>query len=183
MSQITKKALARSLKTLMKSSSLDKITVKDVALDCGVNRQTFYYHFRDIYHLIEWIFTMEAVGSIEEYKSYDTWQTGFLIIFNYVKENLSFCTNCFNSMGRNILERFLFDMTFDLLIGVVNEVVQGRDVAEKDRKFIARFYSHAFIGIVSQWITEGARDNPEEIISDINRLIEGDIRRTIERKY
>lgn len=49
MSQTTKKALAASLKKLLKRKSLDKITVIDITEDCGVNRQTFYYHFKDTY--------------------------------------------------------------------------------------------------------------------------------------
>ena len=56
MSVITKKALASSLKNLMKKATLNQITVKDVVTDCGVNRQTFYYHFQDIYDLVEWIY-------------------------------------------------------------------------------------------------------------------------------
>lgn len=77
MSNITKKALALSLKKLMNEFSLDKITVKGIALQCGVNRQTFYYHFKDIYKLIEWIYTEEAIVNIKQYKSYETWQHGF----------------------------------------------------------------------------------------------------------
>ena len=53
MSEITKKALAASLKKLLEQKTLDKITVVDLAEDCGVNRQTFYYHFQDIYDLVE----------------------------------------------------------------------------------------------------------------------------------
>ena len=55
MSQTTKRALAQSLKHLMEQKPLEKITVVDISEDCGVNRQTFYYHFQDIYDLIEWI--------------------------------------------------------------------------------------------------------------------------------
>ncbi len=176
MSVITKKALASSLKNLMKKATLNQITVKDVVTDCGVNRQTFYYHFQDIYDLVEWIYQTEAVESIANYKSYGTWQQGFLMVFEYVKENLSFCTNCFNSLGREPLDRFLYNAVFELLIGVVNEVAEGTKITEKDRKFIANFYCYAFIGVMAQWIREGAKENPKDIIGDLNRLIEGDIR-------
>ena len=60
MSLLTEKALAASLKKLLEKKTLDKITVKDITDDCGVNRQTFYYHFHDVYDLVEWIFTEEA---------------------------------------------------------------------------------------------------------------------------
>jgi probable dihydroxyacetone kinase regulator len=178
---LTKKALAQSLKNLMKNSTLDHITVKDVVTECGVNRQTFYYHFQDIYDLVEWIYKTEAVETIANYKSYGTWQQGFLMIFEYVGNNLEFCTNCFNSIGREPLHRFLYTATFDLLIGVVNEVAEGTKVQEKEKRFIANFYCYAFIGIMTQWIREGAKEQPKDIIRDINRLIEGDIKKAIEK--
>lgn len=181
MSLVTKKALAQSLKNLMKKSTLDHITVKDVTADCGVNRQTFYYHFKDIYDLVEWIYKTEAVESISKYKSYGTWQQGFLIIFEYVGNNLEFCTNCFNSLGREPLDRFLYNATFDLLLGVINEVAEGNEVNEREKRFIANFYCYAFIGIMTQWIREGAKENPSNIINDINQLIEGDIKKAIHK--
>ena len=56
MSQITKNALAASLKKLLSKKELSKITITNITEECGVNRQTFYYHFKDIYDLLEWIF-------------------------------------------------------------------------------------------------------------------------------
>ena len=54
MSQVTKRALEQSLKNLLLKKPLTKITVGDIADDCGINRMTFYYHFKDIYDLVEW---------------------------------------------------------------------------------------------------------------------------------
>ena len=179
MSDITKKALAQSLKKLMNTKTLDEITVKDIVTDCGVNRQTFYYHFKDIYDLIEWIYKTEAVESIEGYKSYDTWQQGFLMIFEYVKNNLDFCAHCLKSDGSEPLNRFLYHATLDLLLGVVNEVSQGVNTEQKEKRFIAKFYTHAFIGVLKQWILEGATEDPRDIISEINKLVEGDIKKAI----
>ena len=55
MSDITKRAIGASLKNLLREKKLNKITVQDIADDCGINRQTFYYHFQDINDLVEWI--------------------------------------------------------------------------------------------------------------------------------
>ena len=54
MSQVTKRALEASLKKLLLEKPLHKITVSDITDDCGINRMTFYYHFKDIYDLVEW---------------------------------------------------------------------------------------------------------------------------------
>lgn len=179
MSLTTKKALAASLKGLMEKTTLEKIKVKDIVADCGVNRQTFYYHFQDIYDLLGWIYKTEALASISGFKTYETWQQGFLMIFNYISENKSFCMNTFHSLGREHLERFLYDITFDLLISVVNEVANGTSVAEKEKRFIANFYCYAFIGLLTSWMREGMKEDPATIIDDLNKLIEGDIKRAL----
>ena len=53
MSQTTKRALEASLKKLLLQKPLNKITINDITEDCGVNRMTFYYHFKDIYDLVD----------------------------------------------------------------------------------------------------------------------------------
>ena len=57
MSKVTKRALEQSLKNLLLKKPLTKITIGDITEDCGINRMTFYYHFKDIYDLVEWAHT------------------------------------------------------------------------------------------------------------------------------
>lgn len=77
MSQMTKRALVASLKDLLAEKPLDKITVTDLTEHCGVNRMTFYYHFKDIYDLVEWACIESATRALAGQKTYDTWQQGF----------------------------------------------------------------------------------------------------------
>ena len=72
MSQVTKRALAASLIKLLSQKPLDKVTVKDIIEDCGVNRQTFYYHFKDIYDLVEWSCIYDATNALKGNKTYET---------------------------------------------------------------------------------------------------------------
>ena len=81
MAQTTKKALAASLKHLLLQKPLNKITISDIARDCGINRMTFYYHFKDIYDLVEWMCIDESAKALEGKKEYDTWQQGFWASF------------------------------------------------------------------------------------------------------
>lgn len=61
---------------MMNDKPLGKITVQQVADTCGVNWQTLYYHFQDIYELLGWIYETEAVAGIAAYRSYDAWTDG-----------------------------------------------------------------------------------------------------------
>ena len=72
MSQVTKRALEQSLKNLLLKKPLTKITINDIAEDCGINRMTFYYHFKDIYDLVEWSCLEDARRALDEKKTYET---------------------------------------------------------------------------------------------------------------
>lgn len=181
MAQTTKRALAASLKKLLSKKSLDKVTVTDIVEDCQVNRQTFYYHFKDIYDLIEWIYTSEATKALDGKKTYDTWQQGILQIFEYVLENKTFIVNTYHSINREHLELYLYNETYALLIGVIEEKAAGMAVRDDDKSFIAHFYKYAFVGLMLEWIRTGMRDKPDTIINKLSILIHGDIIGALEK--
>jgi probable dihydroxyacetone kinase regulator len=181
MSQTTKKALAASLKKLLAEKPLDKINVVDITDDCEVNRQTFYYHFKDIYDLVEWIYTSEATKALDGNKTYDTWQQGFLHIFEYVLENKTFVKNTYHSLSREHLETYLFNETYDLLIGVIEEKAEGMALREDDKAFIAHFYKYAFVGLMLEWVRTGMKENPSAMIDRLSILIGGNITGALER--
>lgn len=175
MSCITKVALADSLKKLLQIKTLDKITVKDIVEDCGVNRQTFYYHFHDIYDLLGWFFIKEAEKIVGNKKTYTTWQQGFLQAFRYVNNDKKLIINAYNSIGREYLENYLYSIVYGLLKDIVEEKAEGMNVSEEDKKFVADFYKYAFVGLSLEWIRMGMKDEPEFIIEKLGKLIKGDI--------
>nr|WP_312216384.1 TetR-like C-terminal domain-containing protein [Clostridioides sp.] len=181
MAQTTKRALAASLKKLLSEKPLDKITVIDIVEDCEVNRQTFYYHYKDIYDLVERIYTSEASKALNGKKTYDTWQQGILQIFNYVIENKDFVRNTYHSISREHLERFLYNETYNLLIGVIEEKAAGMSVRDDDKFFIANFYKYAFVGLMLEWIGGGMNEDPSAIIERLSILIHGDITKALEK--
>lgn len=179
MSNITKRALEASLKHLLLQKPLNKITVGDIANDCGINRMTFYYHFKDIYDLIEWSCVEDATKALEGKKTYDTWQEGFLNIFNAVLDNKPFIMNVYRSVSREQIEMYLYKLTYNLLIDVVNEKSVGMAVSDEDKKFIADFYKYAFVGIMLNWIRNDMKEEPKQIVDHLSVLIHGNITRTL----
>ena len=53
MANFTKNAIRASFLKLLDERPLSKITVKDITDDCGINRNSFYYHFQDIPSLVD----------------------------------------------------------------------------------------------------------------------------------
>lgn len=181
MSQVTKKALANSLKQLLEHKQLNKITVTDITQQCGVNRQTFYYHFQDIYALMEWIYTADAAKVLEGKKSEDTWRQGFLQVLEYARDNRSLVQNTYHSVSRELLEQWLYREMYRLLRGVVDEKAQGLPVSGEDCASVAHFYKYAFVGLVLDWIASGMKAEPAELAQLVNTIMEGSVRAALER--
>ncbi|MGI5984653.1 MAG: TetR family transcriptional regulator [Clostridiales bacterium] len=181
MSQTTKKALAASLKKLLAEKSFDKITVVDIVNDCEVNRQTFYYHFQDINDLLGWLIMNEASMALDGKKTYDTWQQGFVQILQYARENRTVVMNISKAIDRQQGEKYLYDIAYDLLIGVVDEKAAGIPVKEEDKKTIADFYKYAFVGLALDWINNGMKEDPQILIEHLSTLIQGNFSEALEK--
>lgn len=181
MSQITEIALANALKKQMQNKPLNKITVKDIADECGVNRQTFYYHFHDVFELVEWIYNKDALKAIDNKKTYENWHEGFINLFEYIKDNKNFVVSTYHSISRSYLENYLYNEVYKLIIDVVEEQAKGKKVSEEDKIFIANFYKFAFVGLMLDWVKNGMKDNPEYIVGRLSILIQGDINKAIDK--
>ena len=181
MSQVTKRALEQSLKNLLLQKPLTKITVGDIADDCGINRMTFYYHFKDIHDLVEWSCYEDARKALDEKKSYDTWQQGLLQIFDAVQENKPFILNVYRCVHREQVERYLQPLVDQLLLGVINEESDKISVRDEDKQFIAQVYSYIFIGLMLDWIKDDMREDPRKIVDKLAKLIKGSMSAALSR--
>ena len=181
MSQITKRALEQSLKNLLQQKPLSKITISDITEDCGISRMTFYYHFKDIYDLVEGACAEDAARALQNKKTYDTWQQGFVQIFHAVRENKVFVMNVYRCVNREQVEKYLVPLTDQLIMGVITERAAGMTVREADQQFIAQVYSYAFVGIMLDWIRDDMRADPEELVNRLAMVIRGGITQALER--
>ena len=175
----TKQALDASLKRMMLKKPLDKITIRDITEDCGISRMTFYYHFKDIYDLVEWSCIEDASRAFQGKKTYDTWHEGLLQIFEAVLENKPFILNAYRCISRDQMERFLFKLTYELIRGVVDERSQGIEISEENKAFIAEFYKYSFVGIMLVWLRQGMSTDYQVIVEKISTTMQGNISNSI----
>ena len=181
MSEITKRALEASLKNLLLQKPLNKITINDIAEDCGINRMTFYYHFKDIYDLVEWSCEEDAARALAGKKTYETWQQGLLQIFEAVQNNKPCILNVYRSVSREQVENYLYRLTYDLLEGVVEEQAQGMSVRPEDKAYIATLYKYMFVGLMLDWIKSDMKESPQKMVYQLEQVIHGSINAALQR--
>ena len=179
MANTTKLALEAALKKELLTKSLDKITINELAEDCGISRMAFYYHFKDIYDLVEWVCVEDGTKALQGKKTYETWQEGLLQIFEAVQENRPFILNAYRCISREQMERFLYQLTYGLIRGVVEEQSRGTAISEEDKSFIAEFYKYSFVGVMLDWIRQGMTDDPQVLTGKISAAMRGSIANAI----
>lgn len=175
MSQTTKRALAASLKQIMAVKPLSKITIADITEDCGISRMTFYYHFQDIYDLIDWICQEEGSKALLGRKSYETWQAGLISLYDTIRENRVFVESVYRSIQRDKIENYLFQVVYGLLYDVVHQLSKDSPISQEDQQYITHFYKYAFVGVTLDWVKGGMKEPPEEVVGRISRMIHGQL--------
>ena len=179
MSNMTKSALEASLKKLLLQKPLDKVTINDLTSDCGISRMAFYYHFKDIYDLVEWICIEDATRALQGKKTYDSWQEGLRQIFEAVLENKTFVLNVYHSVSREQNENYLYKLTYGLIADVVEEKADDVPISDADKKFIADFYKYSFVGIMLDWIKQGMKADYQVIVEKMSISAKGSVDKSI----
>nr|WP_319488224.1 dihydroxyacetone kinase transcriptional activator DhaS [uncultured Caproiciproducens sp.] len=171
-SLITKKAIAASIKDLMKKRPLQKISVADIVEHCGINRQTFYYHFKDKYDLVDWIYYNEVVSAVTQNRTFEEWSSVALDVLNTMKKEQYFYSNALCVTGQNAFQDYFFNVTKDLIGEMLGIISQGNRLDEEDRAFIAEFYSYGLVGMVIQWARCGMKQPPEQIVQRLTHFVD-----------
>lgn len=175
---MTKRALAESFKKLLSKRGLDKITVKDIVEDCGVNRQTFYYHFQDIYDLMEWLFRDTAETLMRDRMDYTDWTTGVQTLMDYLRQDRVLVLNIYHSVSHEVVADYLKKLLRPYILGVIQAQARDLDRAprEEDMDFLTDIYTLTAAGIVMEWIgRQMAMQGTEERLRKLFVAMDGSI--------
>lgn len=177
---LTQKAIKASFMKLLNIRPLDKISVKDIVEDCGINRNTFYYHYQDIYALLQDVFEDEARQVVEENEIGNRWQEGLIQATQFALDNKRAIYHIYHSMNREQLERYLLQIADGLVGRYIREQAEGLAVSEEDIIFITAFYKHAVTGLLLEWLQNGMKTEPESVIQKMQMLFSGSCRHVLE---
>ena len=167
----TKKLLADSLKELLKKKTLDKITVKELVATCGVNRQTFYYNFQDIYELLEWIFVEEGARLKKETEEMKDWRERLHVVIDEIgnEETRRLILNTFYSVNPMQIDRFMQNYFRPPVEEIITENIRDVDISEENREFMIRMYDLFWVDLIMRWIQSGMEMS--EMTGDIEKII------------
>ncbi len=166
----TEVLLADALKELMSKESLDEITVKRLSDMCGIKRQTFYYHFRDIYDLLTWIFLNE---DIKTRSPVTNWQDAVRVITKYVNKNKKFIKNTVSSAGRELFQQFVASYLYSFSLRKFVSIDKTNIVPSDDRRFYVNYFVSGITNSIMMWIDSGMKENEDKLIAHLDIVVKG----------
>ncbi|MBR1708275.1 MAG: TetR/AcrR family transcriptional regulator C-terminal domain-containing protein [Clostridia bacterium] len=172
MNNSTKRILAMTLKKMMSRYSFDSITVQHLVNEAGVSRKTFYYHFRDIFDLLEWTFREDVREFIETSYQPDQIELALQGFLTYLKENRSLILNAYHALPRELIERHFLDIILPSLKHFYKDSREYQALSEAEQTFVLNMYGFGLSGIILKWIGEGMNQNSEELVRFIMHFFE-----------
>ena len=169
---VTKKIIADGFKVLMEKKPFEKITISDITDSCGLNRQTFYYHFQDKYDLLNWIFSEEIILPFTMELSFDNWSRKLLDLLYTINNNSRFYINALRTSYSTEFKEHIHKESARVFVDVIEDIAGKNTVTLDDKRFIAEFFSYGITGSVVAWVDNGMKDDPETIVAHIVNLVE-----------
>lgn len=165
-SNITKKALANALKELIAEVPFSKIGIADICNKCNMNRKSFYYHFKDKYDLVNWIYDTEFIA-IAHKKNYKVSWDLIMDILEYLYENRIFYKKALNIEGQNSFA----DHFHDIIRTIINHQLQETIPSDDSNEFQVDFYTDAFVLSIHKWIMNSDPMTPDKFIEELKRCL------------
>lgn len=167
-SNITKQALAAALKGQMEAKPFSKISVGDICAACGMNRKSFYYHFKDKYDLVNWVFYTEfilpAFGRDRE--------RGWAVLgrlCQYLYENQGFYRKILALEGQNSFGEYFRD----IISPAIQEDVERLFGRGEANDFYVDFYLDAFLAAIKRWLLAKSPMPAEVFVFHLRRCLAG----------
>ena len=175
MAKHTRGAIIDSFWTLLREKSLDKITVKVVIEAAEINRNTFYYHFEDLYALLDTIFREEAERYRADINDNSTFYEEYITAAAVFMDNRDAIIHVYNSKSRDVLSKYMKAASDHFVSRFVKQAAQETGLSDDGISYITNFYSYAIVGITMQWVENGMPEYRENLLRTVSESFEATI--------
>lgn len=143
-----KDKIGEALMEFSARKSLDKITIRDLVDTCGISRQTFYYHYQDIFEVVEWVIHKKAEKLLERILQTDRPEEALDIFVDFSFDEKDFILYLLASKHRVFVERLLTDSMRQFLKDVISEKAGDQSFRYGDLDIMLSFYTYGLSGLL-----------------------------------
>ncbi len=181
MTKFTKKAIKDTFMKLLDENPFEDITVKDIAAECGINRNTFYYNYKDIYALTDDILQEEIRSVAKGYgREYTSWNEALMYAAGDVLKKRKAIYHLHNSPESGQIRKCLENVLYGVVSDFVKTEAADVEIADEDIEFVTRFFVYALVGILDDWLDRGMPDDFAPAVEKASVMFESNIRQAVE---
>ena len=173
----TKQAIRAAFLALLEERPLSRITVKDIVETCGVNRNSFYYHYEGLPALINEIVAGQVEQLIRLHPTVDSLEQGFDAAVDFLRQNKRSVLHIYNSVSRDMFEQYLMEMCRYVVSCYVEAEFSDGAVSPQDKEMLIRYHRCECFGHIIDWLNSGME---EDVSAYFHRVYE--LKRGWERK-
>lgn len=181
MPSFTRKAIMQSFMKLVDQRPINKVTIRDIVEDCGINRNTFYYHFSDIPALIEAIVQEEAAELFQTHPTISSYEECIRLAIQEIQKNKRAVLHIYNSANRDIYEHYLMQVCQYIVETYLNTLLGGKKINRQDREIIVTVYSCQCFGLFIDWLNNNLSDEFPQRVDRLCELRKGMLEEMLER--
>lgn len=175
MSQYTQKAILQTFQNMLEKMPFDKITVSAIVSKCEISSNTFYYHYRDIYDLLDVWLSLIKKKYLTDAVEHSCWQDALKALLRDMKNNSNLVYHLFNSLSRERIERYIFVSMGDTFYRLVCWEIGDAKVPEKTLRDIAEYNSYSLLGFFLKFLWNRMDDNIDEGVDRISSIFKGNV--------
>ena len=170
MPPFAKREIKNSFIKLLTERPISQITVKDIVEDCGVNRNSFYYHFQDIPDLICYMMEQGSKELLENCLAQPTLEDKIRYLLSVALNVRPLIQRTISTSYQSELEPLLLEQFYSFFDQLTNESASSSLVSDSltasQRKLLLRYHSLAFLGLVRTWSKDDSA-HMDEIVHDL----------------
>ena len=179
MAQYTRRAIMQSYLRLVRQKPLDKLTVKDIVEDCEITRNTFYYHFQDIYDLTAEVFRSEFAALLRSYGTSIEWWDMVREVALFAQRNRTVVLHVFRSARQDELMRVFEASSQEYIVDQLRNYPQSAGVPEEDLQVLAQVLRGTVRGLAQEWMTKGMKEDPIPTLDRMERMFRDLVERAL----
>lgn len=168
MSKLTQKAIKESFLRLLDRKPIDHIKITDITNDCGVSRNTFYYHYADLPALLEELLMDNAEELINTYPTIDSLEKCLNVAAQFVLSNRRAAYHIYNSSHRYVYEKCLMTVCRNVVAEYFDRAVPKEFLSREDREILIDYYKSVSFGLIADWCNKGMKD---DYAAQVNKLL------------
>ena len=173
MANYTRKAILRTFQQMLAEKSFEKITVSALVVRCEISSNTFYYHFRDIYDLLDAWLESQKTAILNDPNVDKSWDAVLRALMHRMQENPKIVYHLSNSISRERLEQCVFSSVEPQLYTFVCEQAKGQNIPEETLQMMTTFYCNSLLGFILRFLWVDMKMDVDTSVGNLNRIFSG----------